>query len=109
MPPSDAAGGTSGSSFLGRFSKGLDISSMKEKTRAALDMSSMKQKTKAASASLSGKMNSLGSSLMSDIRLTAKKDDKKTEDVSLRQPAPGGAPVSSAPAPKRTPGQLRCM
>ena len=94
--PSEAVG-ESGNSFLGRFSKGLSISSMKEKTKAALDMSSMKETTKA----ISGKMNSLMSA--------ATKDDKKAEDSHLQYPAMGGAATSYAPAPKRTPGQLRCM
>ena len=96
VPPSEAVG-ASGNSFLGRFSKGLSISSMKEKTKAALDMSSMKETTKA----ISGKMNSLMSA--------ATKDDKKAEDSHLQYPAMGGAAASYAPAPKRTPGQLRCM
>lgn len=92
MGPSFAPSG--GSSFLGRFSKGLDMRGVKEKT-------------KAASATLSTRMNSLGSSLMS----VTKKDKKSDDVVSFESPQRHGA-AAAVPAPKRSgppPGQLRCF
>ena len=99
-------GGTGGTSFLGRFSKGIDLSTMKEKTRAA--SASLSDKTKAASASLSGKMSSIGNTLMS----VAKKTEEAVAPQSPPPPASSDQPPLRVPAEQRNlppPGQLRCF
>ena len=93
MGPSGSGAAATAGSFLGRFSKGIDLTSMKEKTRAA--SASLSDKTKAASASISGKMTSIGSTLMSVA--------KKSEDHVLPQPSTAAPGIGSGapPAPLR--------
>ena len=100
MGPSGA-----GTSFLGRFSKGMNLTTMKEKTRAA--SASLSDKTKAASASLSGKMTSIGNTLMS----VAKKSEEAAAPLSS-PPASSEGSVAQRPVQQLNlppPGQLRCF